>query len=147
MQETDSGLTPSRLLLRLREARAAAAAAASGARRARAASAAAEARAAAAEAAEARLGAALTAAQQRAHTRDELTRRLQAQFGQAQLRLVRALLLLVLISVQCSCSHTKHGGVSPKPSIEGCRPTSRMAICQTGLFPFHRRRMSSRQAA
>jgi len=87
LQETDSGLTPSRLLLRLREARAAAAAAASGARRARAAS------AAAAEAAEARLGAALTAAQQRAHTRDELTRRLQAQFGQAQLRLVRALAL------------------------------------------------------
>ncbi|KAK9908371.1 hypothetical protein WJX75_006826 [Coccomyxa subellipsoidea] len=88
-EETDSGLTPSRLLLRLREARAAAAGAASGARRARLGAAAAEARAAAAEAAEARMSAALTAAQQRSNAREEHARRLQAQLGQAQLRLAQ----------------------------------------------------------
>ncbi|BDA44583.1 hypothetical protein COCOBI_06-0590 [Coccomyxa sp. Obi] len=104
-EETDSGLTPSRLLLRLREARAAAAGAASGARRARAATAAAEARAAAAEAAEARLGAALTAAQQRSMAREEHGRRLQAQLSQAQLRLAQ-------LRVQCDSMAKEKSGHS-----------------------------------
>lgn len=88
MQETDSVLTPSRLLLRLREARGAAAGAAAGMRRARTAAAAAEARAAAAEAAESRIGSKLTAVEQRVHAREEQCRRLQAQQAQAELKMV-----------------------------------------------------------
>lgn len=85
-QEADVHLTPSRLLLRLREARAAAANAASGAR---AAASAAEMRQATAEAAEQRTSAALLAAEQRGHALDEQCRRLQARLGRTEVDLVR----------------------------------------------------------
>lgn len=88
VQEADLHLTPSRLLLRLREARAAASSAASGARRARAAASAAETHAAAAEAAEQRSGARLLAAEQRVHALDEQARRLQAKLGRTEVDLV-----------------------------------------------------------
>ncbi len=87
-QEADSHCTPSRLLLRLREARAAAASAASGARRARAAASAAEMRLATAEAAEQRVSAVLMAVQQRVHALDEQCRRLQAKVGRTEVELV-----------------------------------------------------------
>lgn len=88
-QDTDAGLAPSRLLLRLREARAAAASAASGARRERAVTSAAEMRLASAEAAEQRSSAALMAAEQRGHALDEAARRLKARLGRTEVELVR----------------------------------------------------------
>lgn len=87
-QEADSALTPSRMALRLREARAAAAGTAAGGRRLRAAAAAAEARAMAAEAGERRANAAAAAADARAHRGAERARRAQAQLGHMQLRMV-----------------------------------------------------------